>query len=91
MSNTSLPDTPADQKPAAGRAEQHSTRLLFLLAGFSAAAWASLVPVAKAATGVNEGQLGLVLLCLGIGSLLAMCCLINVIHGWRAHLPGPVR
>ena len=26
-----------------------------------------------------------------IGSLLAMCCLINVIHGWRAHLPGPVR
>ena len=72
MSNTSLPDTPADQKPAAGRAEQHSTRLLFLLAGFSAAAWASLVPVAKAATGVNEGQLGLVLLCLGIGSLLAI-------------------
>lgn len=26
-----------------------------------------------------------------IGSLLAACCLINVIHGWRAHLPGPVR
>lgn len=26
-----------------------------------------------------------------IGSLLAACCLINVIHGWRAHLPGTVR
>ncbi|MDK4336501.1 MFS transporter [Corynebacterium accolens] len=26
-----------------------------------------------------------------IGSLLAACCLINVIHGWRAHLPGSVR
>ena len=26
-----------------------------------------------------------------IGSLLAACCLIHVIHGWRAHLPGPVR
>ena len=25
------------------------------------------------------------------GSLLAACCLIHVIHGWRAHLPGPVR
>lgn len=85
MSNTSLPDTPADQKPAAGRAEQHSTRLLFLLAGFAAAAWASLVPVAKAATGVNEGELGLVLLCLGIGSLLAMPVsgVVSTRHGCR--------
>lgn len=85
MSTPSLPDTPADQKPAAGRAEQHSTRLLFLLAGFSAAAWASLVPVAKAATGVNEGELGLVLLCLGIGSLLAMPVsgVVSTRHGCR--------
>lgn len=85
MSTSSLPDTPAHRKPAAGRAEQHSTRLLFLLAGFSAAAWASLVPVAKAATGVNEGELGLVLLCLGIGSLLAMPVsgVVSTRHGCR--------
>lgn len=85
MSTSSLPDTPATLKPAAGRAEQHSTRLLFLLAGFAAAAWASLVPVAKAATGVNEGQLGLVLLCLGIGSLLAMPVsgVVSTRHGCR--------
>ena len=85
MSTSSLPNTPATLKPAAGRAEQHSTRLLFLLAGFSAAAWASLVPVAKAATGVNEGQLGLVLLCLGIGSLLAMPVsgVVSTRHGCR--------
>ena len=85
MSTSSLPDTPATLKPAAGRAEQHSTRLLFLLAGFSAAAWASLVPVAKAATGVNEGQLGLVLLCLGIGSLLAIPVsgVVSTRHGCR--------
>lgn len=85
MSNTSLPDTPATPKPAASRAEQHSTRLLFLLAGFGAASWASLVPVAKAATGVNEGQLGLVLLCLGIGSLLAMPVsgVVSTRHGCR--------
>ena len=85
MSTSSLPDTPATLKPAAGRAEQHSTRLLFLLAGFSAAAWASLVPVAKAATGVNEGELGLVLLCLGIGSLLAMPVsgVVSTRHGCR--------
>ena len=85
MNTPTLPDTPAHRKPAAGRAEQHSTRLLFLLAGFSAAAWASLVPVAKAATGVNEGQLGLVLLCLGIGSLLAMPVsgVVSTRHGCR--------
>ena len=85
MSTSSLPDTPAHRKPAAGRAEQHSTRLLFLLAGFAAAAWASLVPVAKAATGVNEGELGLVLLCLGIGSLLAMPVsgVVSTRHGCR--------
>ena len=85
MNTPTLPDTPAQRKPAAGRAEQHSTRLLFLLAGFSAAAWASLVPVAKAATGVNEGQLGLVLLCLGIGSLLAMPVsgVVSTCHGCR--------
>lgn len=85
MNTSTLPDTPAQRKPAAGRAEQHSTRLLFLLAGFSAAAWASLVPVAKAATGVNEGELGLVLLCLGIGSLLAMPVsgVVSTRHGCR--------
>ena len=85
MSNTSLPNTPAPPKPAASRAEQHSTRLLFLLAGFGAASWASLVPVAKAATGVNEGELGLVLLCLGIGSLLAMPVsgVVSTRHGCR--------
>jgi MFS family permease len=54
------------------RAEQRSTRLLFLIAGFAAAAWASLVPFAKARTGLNEAALGLALLCLGAGSIVAM-------------------
>lgn len=49
-----------------------STRLAFLVAGFIMAAWAPLVPFAKANTGVDEAQLGLLLLCLGIGSLIAM-------------------
>ena len=54
------------------RAAQRSTRLLFLIAGFAAAAWASLVPFAKTRTGLNEATLGLVLLCLGGGSIIAM-------------------
>jgi MFS family permease len=45
---------------------------VFLVVGFVAAAWACLVPFAKANTELDEGTLGLVLLCLGVGSILAM-------------------
>lgn len=36
------------------------------------AAWAPLVPFAKARIGLNDASLGLLLLCIGIGSMLAM-------------------
>jgi predicted MFS family arabinose efflux permease len=49
-----------------------ATRLAFLAAGFGLASWAPLVPFAKTRLGVDEGALGLLLLCLGIGSVLAM-------------------
>jgi predicted MFS family arabinose efflux permease len=49
-----------------------STRLAFLAAGTAMSSWAPLVPYAQARTGVEAAQLGLLLLCLGIGSLLAM-------------------
>ncbi|MGH6617791.1 MFS transporter [Sphingomonas sp.] len=49
-----------------------ATRLAFLVAGFVMACWAPLVPAAKMRAGVNEAELGLLLLCLGIGSILAM-------------------
>jgi predicted MFS family arabinose efflux permease len=49
-----------------------STRLAFLAAGMAMSSWAPLVPYAKARTGVEAAQLGVLLLCLGIGSLLAM-------------------
>jgi MFS family permease len=55
-----------------GRLEQMSTRIAFFIAGFGIAAWASLVPYAKARAGLDEGTLGLLLLCLGMGSILAM-------------------
>lgn len=54
------------------RRQQHATRAAFLLPGFALAAWAPLVPFAKARTGLDEGTLGLALLCLGAGSLVAM-------------------
>ena len=63
--NTQTPFVP-------GRLQQMSTRVAFFIAGFGIAAWAPLVPYAKARAGLDEGTLGLLLLCLGVGSILAM-------------------
>lgn len=68
------------------RSQQHATRAAFFLPGFATAAWAPLVPFAKNRTGLDEGSLGLVLLCLGAGSLLAMpiAGMLAARHGCRA-------
>ena len=63
--NTQMPLVP-------GRLEQMSTRIAFFIAGFGLAAWAPLVPYAKARAGLDDATLGLLLLCLGAGSILAM-------------------
>lgn len=55
-----------------GRLEQMSTRLAFFIAGVGVAAWAPLVPYAKARAGLDDGTLGLLLLSLGVGSIIAM-------------------
>ncbi|HEX4197830.1 MAG TPA: MFS transporter [Caulobacteraceae bacterium] len=49
-----------------------STRLIFLVVGFESGAWAPLVPFAKARLGIDDGVLGLLLLSLGVGSIIAM-------------------
>ncbi|ATQ78442.1 MFS transporter [Massilia violaceinigra] len=58
--------------PDTGPQQRLSTRLAFLAAGLAMSAWAPLVPLAKLRLGLGEAQLGLLLLCLGAGSLLAM-------------------
>ena len=55
-----------------GRAEQRATRIAFFIAGFAVGAWAPLVPFAKLRGGLTEGTLGLLLLCMGAGSIVAM-------------------
>lgn len=59
-------------KTSSKRAEQHATRAAFFMPGFATAVWAPLVPFAKARADLDEATLGIVLLCLGMGSLLAM-------------------
>jgi predicted MFS family arabinose efflux permease len=49
-----------------------STRLAFALAGVLIAAWAPLVPYAKARLAVGDAGLGSLLLCLGLGALATM-------------------
>ena len=49
-----------------------STRLAFLAAGMAMSAWAPLVPFAKERMGLEQAELGMLLLCLGVGSLMAM-------------------
>ncbi|WP_284389557.1 MFS transporter [Devosia yakushimensis] len=62
----------ASQHAPSGSREQWSTRAVFLVAGLAMAAWAPLVPFAKDRVGVEEGAFGVLLLCLGLGSILAM-------------------
>jgi predicted MFS family arabinose efflux permease len=45
---------------------------VFLVAGIAMASWAPLVPYAKERLGVEDGMLGVLLLCLGLGSIIAM-------------------
>ena len=49
-----------------------ATRLAFLVAGFGVACWAPLVPFAKNRLLVDNAILGVLLLCLGMGSMAAM-------------------
>jgi Fucose permease len=62
-----------------------ATRLVFALGGIVLGAWAPLVPVAKQRVGVDEGTLGLLLLCMGVGSILAMplTAFLTSRHGCR--------
>lgn len=49
-----------------------ATRLAFFVAGFGVACWAPLVPFAKLRLGVDDAVLGVLLLCIGLGSVIAM-------------------
>lgn len=60
-------DTSADRP-----ATRLATRLAFFVAGFGVACWAPLVPFAKLRLGVDDAVLGLLLLCIGLGSVVAM-------------------
>lgn len=58
--------------PSHQPAARLATQLAFWVAGFGVSAWAPLVPYAKQRLQVDDHSLGLLLLCLGAGSVAAM-------------------
>jgi predicted MFS family arabinose efflux permease len=58
--------------PFADKPLVNATRLLFLVAGFGYGCWAPLVPLTKLKFGIDDHILGLLILCIGIGSITAM-------------------
>lgn len=64
--------TPAEAGPATGRSVRLATRVQFFVLGLAVAAWAPIVPFAKARVGADDATLGLLILCLGLGSLTTM-------------------
>ncbi len=55
-----------------GAREAHATRAFFFIGGFGSASWAPLVPVLRERLAIGDDVLGLLLLCIGIGSLATM-------------------
>lgn len=53
-------------------ATRFATRVLFFVAGFGYACWAPLVPLTKMKFGLDDHVLGLLILCIGVGSIAAM-------------------
>ncbi|OOG45979.1 MFS transporter [Rhodanobacter sp. C01] len=64
-------------------AATRATRLIFLVSGIGMASWAPMVPYAKARLGLDDADLGLVLLAFGGGSMLSM-----PLVGWLTHSYG---
>ncbi|WP_431221631.1 MFS transporter [Serratia sp. L9] len=67
-----MTSTLCNEQRKPGVPEQVVTRLAFFIAGLGMATWAPLVPFAKTRISIDDGSLGLLLLCIGVGSILAM-------------------
>ena len=58
------------RKKEIGMREVHAARAFFFIGGFGTATWAPLVPLLRERLMVGDDVLGMLLLCIGVGSLL---------------------
>src|SRR5690606_16902262 len=59
---------------------RNSTLLTFLVCGLGLSSWAPMVPLAKERIGLNDAELGILLLLLGAGAILMMPVTGYLIH-----------
>lgn len=59
-----------------------ATRLSFFSLGFAISAWAPLIPYAQQRLNLNHANFGLLLLCMGIGSMIAMPATGALVKRW---------
>lgn len=52
--------------------QRRATRVAFFSLGFAMASWAPLIPYVKAKLGLDHAGLGLLILCIGVGSIASM-------------------
>jgi predicted MFS family arabinose efflux permease len=62
---------------------KRATQAIFLVCGLAISSWAPMVPLAKQRLGLNDGNLGLLLLLLGLGAIVMM-----PISGFLSHKFG---
>ena len=70
--NEKIDRSKVKERYGVGKMRQHATRALFFIGGFGAASWVPLVPLLRERLAIGEDVLGMLLLCIGIGSLLTM-------------------
>ena len=70
--SVSAAPTPGQAGILAGPLAVRATYAAFFVAGFGPGTWAPLVPYAKERLAIGDGTLGLLLLCLGAGSIATM-------------------
>ena len=65
-------ETVMGEQKQIGMREVNATRAFFFIGGFGSASWAPLVPLLRERLAIGDDMLGLLLLCIGVGSLLTM-------------------
>lgn len=65
---------------------RRGTQLIFLVCGLGISSWAPMVPYVKDRLGLNESQLGLLLLFLGAGALITMPVTGMLIHKYGSRI-----
>src|ERR1700743_3379370 len=69
-----MPAYPPDEQAVqrGGQGPRWSTRIAFVISGFALGVWSAVVPFAKLRVNANDAQIGVLILCMGLGSIFLM-------------------